>query len=158
MKRWLTITLMTSLIGCGHPIPPKMPRNVVDDINQATMMVWHQLLGESLPPPRVDWVSSPWLDCAEGTGFYIPENNHMCVWGVFYQEGDYAKVSAMGENAADMPVGFGGLISKTAFAHELYHAHLRITTGMTDPDHVGAGWKMGGTVEVADGELRAAGL
>jgi hypothetical protein len=109
---------------------------------RAMGLIW-EAYGSQRPMPEVRWVRPPRLNCHEGQGFLV---DGACLAG-------FARLSYV---VIALPDGY--LFSRTALAHEMFHAHLLQTTGRTDPMHTHEGFAEGGAVEVATRALEHEGL
>lgn len=118
---------------------------------RATAIVWESRYGMTAPPPHVAWRLQAALDCHpdpfKNAGFTL--DGIGCVGGAYWGLSRVAEVA----------LPDGRPISGTSFAHELWHAALHELGDATgDPEHLGDGWRAGGEVELANADLRAAGL
>ena len=141
-RLFLLMVLLGLVTGCGNP-KRKIPHQEL-----ATAIVW-DFFGGTRAPPEIEWIDHHRLNCGEGNrGFYreqIPIEKlyrlpKVCVVGVFWEHTYRIQV--------EYPPTFS--FSDSAFAHELYHAHLYNTYGSGDPEHVAAGFLPGGLVDRAD--------
>jgi len=160
MRHFLSVLLALVISGCAGCNPRE---DVIPGQIEATALVW-QFYGNTEPnspePPRIEWVYPEDLDCGlseDGIyqGFYrrqVPIEKTLgikpqCVAGVFWSEGYYTQVAHK--------IGFK--FTTSAFAHELYHAHLWRSTGDGNGTHTDPGFKPGGAVDQANANLAAAG-
>jgi hypothetical protein len=145
LPRFIAHVFLCSILaaGCGIGTQERLPKQ-----DEAEAIVWREVFHNHGSPPEVEWVRD--LPCAEGRGFYLgypgPETMD-CVFGVYWNPPyDYARVA------------IDSSFSASSYAHEFYHAHLRYTTGNSEPQHDGPGWKAGGILEQANTALQWAGL
>lgn len=150
--------LVYALAGCQAP-------DVIPAQARAVQVVWSDTYQDLSDPPVVSWVTQGDLDCAPGTdgrfrGFYRGRwygdvgKSDACVGGVTWEDwGPYCQVA----------LPDGETFSGTAFAHELYHAHLHYWTGDGNASHSDPGFGVAfghpyGLVDLANDRLSHEGL
>lgn len=150
MRRLLVLLLLLlSACNTGYGTQPNQA--------EATRVVWVQTYGVTgHPPPAVQWIEGPQLDCYDNMGWYEAGAGDggapLCVAGLFFNNDWFAQVA--------WPAG-NETFSTTAFAHELCHAFSWLQSGGTnaDPTHIGPCFQPnGGYVQVANEALEAEGL
>ena len=137
--RTIVLAVIASMTGCGASGDPTPIRGQ----SQALAMLWSGAFGETRTPPEVYWRRD---NCDVPNGQYSPDpactfnDDGESVAGLADNGGKWIEVGAPWES---------GMISDTAFAHELLHASIG------DPDHRSPRWT---TIDDLNAMLRSNGL
>ncbi len=148
MRKLLFLALLVG--GCYH--------HTDQEKSQAIQLVWQFYGNQDVPPPKVEWLEQPKLDCGPlaiggHIGWYRDARyagsgikSDMCVAGVYWPSFYLVQV-------ADP---LGQPLHKGALSHELWHSTLDVLD-TPDNDHTDPGFGPGGAVESANFMLEQAG-
>lgn len=152
MTNKLLALLLLVISGCGGCSSyPTIPHQ-----EEATALVW-AFYGESRPVPAIEWIEPQDLNCGQNNGGFYRRQIYaelatnapkQCVAGVFWS--DLYLIQVAHPDNFTFPM--------SAFSHELYHAHLWLTTGSGDGEHKTEGFQPGGAVSQANDALVDAGI
>lgn len=140
----LFIILLAFISACSFP--------TIEDQEWATKIVWNEGYGSTSNPPQIEWFEQDRLNCFERDGRFIGwkpySNSDICVGGLYHD----------GVNLVQLAHPTNFKFSNSAFAHELWHAYLKCSTGDSDNGHKDPGFGPSGIVTKTNENLVELGL
>lgn len=141
------LALAVALSGCART-PAKTPYYVTTEQPgqaEALRLVWREIFRRDEPPPIVQWVTGPALDCEDGRGFRA--DGWRCIPG-----------QTMSDTWIVVALPGGARLAETALVHELGHVYVHALTGNWDWPHADPAWGTDGAITTGERALAAAGL